>query len=844
MFKNKLLFSITFLFLSLFNAIAQEEKKAVLLKIILEKISSQHNIKFNYIEDEIVVYSLEPPKNEWTLETKINYIKTETKLQFKVINATYFTIYNDKKLDKPLCGFLIDSDTKQPIENAVISILKTTISSTSDEKGYFELPTVSPNTIQIKHLSYQSITMNPEDLYTEDCLKIKLLVITEELEEVVTQRYLTKGISKKNDGSFEIKPKKFGILPGLIEPDVLQAMQQIPGIYSENETISNINVRGGTHDQNLFLWNGIRMFQTGHFFGLISAFNSSLAQNIIIAKNGSSAFYGESVSSLVAISSHSKTIEKSNNTFSTNLISAEFYSKIKISEKASFEFSGRRSFTDVFSSTTYKNYRNRIFQNTIVTNLNSNQIVDYKSDEDFYFYDFTAQYQQKIGAKHELSIDAIAIQNSLAINQFSISESKNSDLGQQNFGGTINWKTNWNTKNWSQIHFYTSYYNLDATNESIQNNQIFEQRNTILDMGFQLKNSHQISETITLDNGYQFNEIGVTNFDEINAPFFSRKIKEVLRNHALVIESNFKSKNKKTFLTTGIRANYFEKFKTLIIEPRIQFGQSLSKNVRLEILGEQKSQTLSQIIDLQQDFLGIEKRRWTLANNSTIPIQKSNQISFGFTFKKNNWLVTLDNFYKKITGITSSSQGFQNQFEFVKTTGNYTVLGSEVLVQKNFNRFYSWISYSFNDNNYSFEALSNSRFSNNLELVHTVSWAGIYDWKSLKIALGSKWHSGKPFTTPYSNSVDNTDPANPIIEYNTPNNNRLKDYFQLNFSASKDWDLSKKITLQTSVSVLNILNTKNVINRFYRVNTTENTIESVDTYSLERTPNVNIKISF
>ena len=38
----------------------------------------------------------------------------------------------------------------------------------------------------------------------------------------------------------------------------------------------------------------------------------------------------------------------------------------------------------------------------------------------------------------------------------------------------------------------------------------------------------------------------------------------------------------------------------------------------------------------QQDFLGIEKRRWVLANNEDIPIQKSNQGSLGFVFTKNN----------------------------------------------------------------------------------------------------------------------------------------------------------------------------------------------------------------
>ena len=188
-------------------------------------------------------------------------------------------------------------------------------------------------------------------------------------------------------------------------------MQQIPGVNSVDETVSNINVRGGTHDQNLFLWNGIRMFQTGHFFGMISAFNPSLAQTISVSKNGSSAFFGESVSSLVDISSHTKTIDQTNSSISSNLISAEFYSKIKVSEKANFTISGRRSLTDFLLSPPYKNYRNKVFQNTVVTNLNNNQTIDFKTDEAFYFYDFTTQYQQKIDAKNLLTADFIMIKN-------------------------------------------------------------------------------------------------------------------------------------------------------------------------------------------------------------------------------------------------------------------------------------------------------------------------------------------------------------------------------------------------------------------------------------------------
>jgi len=44
-----------------------------------------------------------------------------------------------------------------------------------------------------------------------------------------------------------------------------------------------------------------------------------------------------------------------------------------------------------------------------------------------------------------------------------------------------------------------------------------------------------------------------------------------------------------------------------------------------EVLGEFKSQNSLQIIDLQNDYFGIEKRRWILSNNNSLPIQKANK---------------------------------------------------------------------------------------------------------------------------------------------------------------------------------------------------------------------------
>jgi len=839
MMSKKHLFSSLFLFFFMLSY-AQQEEGALPLKTILEKIEIQNNIKFNYIVEEVIVVTIIPPKTTLPLFEKLKYIESKTGLKIKKINSTYYSVFNNQKLDKPLCGTLVDIETKLPVESATIKIQNTDITVFSDEKGYFEIPIITPNSIEISHINFEKKVVPFKELYVSDCPKIELKMVVLKLDQVLTKHYLTTGIYKKNDGSIEIKPAKFGILPGLIETDLLQTMQQIPGINSVDETVSNINVRGGTHDQNLFLWNGIRMFQTGHFFGLISAFNPSLAQTISVTKNGTSAFFGESVSSLIDISSHSKSIEKTSSSISSNLISAEFYTRIKATKKAALTISGRRSLTDFFSTPTYRNYRNRVFQNTVVTNLNSNQTIDINTREKFFFYDFTTQYLQKIGTKNELSADIIIIKNSLFLTQ-SISEAKkNSNLGQENLGVTLNWTTNWNKDNSTQFRFYVSKYSLVSKNEVVQSNQILDQENKVLDLGFQIRNSHQISQSFTFNNGYQFNEIGVTNFDKINLPSFYRKTVQVLRSHSFIGEGIFESENKNTFAKIGLRGTYFDTFEILLLEPSIQFSQALNENLHLEILAEQKNQTLSQIIDLQQDFLGIEKRRWTLANDTTHPIQKSKQFSFGLTYKKNNWLITLDNFYKKITGISTSNQGFQNQFEFVKTNGDYQVLGSEFLIQKNFGKFYTWISYSYNDNKYFFDALQPAEFINNYQLRHAVSWAGIYEWNSIKFALGSKWHTGKPITTPQSTTL-NSD--NQIV-YNSPNNSKLKDFLQLNFSASKDWKISDKMGFKTNISLLNILNTNNSINRSYRINNSENTIESLNTYALGLTPNINMKLSF
>jgi len=841
--KNILSLILCFVFVSSLQA--QDKDNAILLKTLLDNLATQHQVNFNYIDEEIIIFKLIPPDNKLPLKKKLEYISGKTKIEFKFISSNFISVLNNKKLDKPFCGFLIDAETQLPIESATIHIANTNYSVSSNGNGYFELLLRSPNDIEISHVNYEKITLKPEQLYTETCPTFTLKTIINELEVVVTEVYLTKGIIRKQDGTFEIKPKKFGLLPGLTEPDVFETLKQIPGINSIDETQSNINVRGGTHDQNLFLWNGIRLFQTSHFFGLISALNPHLAHNIKVIKNGGSSFYGESVSSVVDISTHSPNIEEQNASVGLNMINSDFYVKFKPSNTANIEISSRRAFTDIINTPTYKSYYNRIFQNTVVRNVNTNQLIDYYNDENFYFYDFTAQYHQKINTKSDLYVDGITIYNKLDLTESKIEDiftiTKESSLNQQTIGGNITFKTKWNPKNNTEINAYGSYYTIASKNESIETNQIFNQKNTILDMGLRIKNNHILNEQFQFNNGYQFNEIGIRNYDQVNNPAYLKKNKDILRIHALIAEMQYTSKNTLLKTTFGLRGNYIQEFKKALIEPRLHLNYSLSKFFQLEVLGEQKSQTTSQIIDLQQDFLGIEKRRWVLSNDNEIPIIKSQQISVGFAFKKNNWLVSLDNYYKKTTGITSSSQGFQNQLEFLEINGSYTILGNELLVQKQFKKFISWISYSYTDNDYTFNSFTPTTFPNNFEIKHTIGAAVIYDYRKLKIALGSRWFTGKPNTIPLSTSPSSS--TSPI-EYFSPNAENLEDYFQVNVSGSYNIKITKSVLLVTGLSVQNVLNNKTIINQNYRVNQNENSVEQINTFSLQRTPNAFFRFNF
>ncbi|NIK93167.1 TonB-dependent receptor plug domain-containing protein [Mangrovimonas sp. CR14] len=662
------------------------------------------------------------------------------------------------------------------------------------------------------------------------------LFTTQNLNEVLLTNYLTSGITLNKQGDITIQPEAFGILPGLIEPDVFQTIQALPSIISIDETVSNINVRGGTHDQNLILWEGIKMYQSGHFFGMISAINPHTIKQIDIYKNGSSAKYGDGVSSILDMETKGSLGNNSQASFGINMTHIDGYTEIPLGQNTQISISARRAITDFLNTPTYQDYFDRVFTYSDLNSDNSRS-----QDETFYFYDASVKISHQLTDKDQLNIYGLTMKNQLDYREqsmidLSLSESK-SNLSQETFAGGISHTRIWTSKWKTNLEVTASNYLLDGTNFDIANNQRLIQENQVKENAIKFQSDYQIHPNLKLTGGYQFFEAGISNLEDINNPDFRRYIKDVLRSHAIYAEGSFQTKNHQTYFKPGVRFNYIPKFDKFLVEPRLRFGQHFLNHFRLEVLGELKSQNTSQVIDLQQDFLGIEKRRWILANDTSVPIIRSRQISTGIHFNRNKLLVSGEVFMKKVEGITTRSQGFQNQYQFVNTTGSYNTKGVDFLINKKFRAFSSWMGYSYSINNYHYRNLNDGKdFPNNVDIRHQIKLASTYSMNSFKFALGLNWHSGKPYTSPM---FEESDPS--IISYNTPNAERISDYFRVDLSATYDFNIFKNKKGFVGMSVWNLLDRKNTINRYYIRDASQN-LKKVDIKSLGLTPNVSLRI--
>ena len=842
-------FLLVLLFLFSNHSLRGQNLELQPLTAILKDLEIRYDLSFSYVTSEIDGISISPPANDVSLNEALSYFNRNTSLLFSKINERYISVSKKSNNGKGFCGVVFDNLTDSPMEGATVIVGDGAFGTVTNADGEFMVPMeFKGKGISIQYIGYHpSISRVLEPGFP--CSKFRLRPAISELNEVLIQNLLVQGIYRNLNGSTALKTTNFGLLPGQTENDVLQMAQVIPGVESINETISTINTRGGSNDENLIIWEGNRMFQTGHFFGLISAFNPYLTKDVIIYKNGTPAHYGENVSGVIDIRSSDSIVDHLKGGAGVNLIHANAFLEVPISKKLGLQVSGRGSSNDLFKTPVYNNYAKRIFQDSKVSNVsNSQETVLVDAEESFRFYDAGLKLLWNPSEKDKVRVNFLTMNNDLDFIEtlIDLSQSKTSKLDQRSIAGGASWERQWSSKFSTHTSIFSSYYLLEALNTDIFTTQVLMQENKVLELGVKLNTELILNTNFKLNSGYHFTEIGISNIQDVNLPRFRSFEKDVLISHILHGSLAFQSNNKKSSITAGVRGNYYDKFEEVLIEPRLHILQKLNRGFAVEISGEMKSQTATQRVDFESDFLGIEKRRWVLANNEDIPIKKSKQASVGFVYNRYNWFINVEGFYKNVDGLTSKSQGFQNQFRFATTAGSYHVKGVEFILNKKIKDFSGWITYAYNENDYNFAAFTPSKFPNNIDVRHSAKVAASYNYNSFKFAAGLNWRTGKPFTTPLEGEEFLVVNTIPVLQFNSPNEERLPDYLRLDLSAEYLWKISEKLDAKFNLSILNLLDKTNILNVRYIVEEVESelTFKRIEELSLGFTPNFSVQLFF
>ncbi|WP_123803482.1 TonB-dependent receptor plug domain-containing protein [Maribacter sp. 4G9] len=825
---------LTVLIFGTFPMFGQGIQNKVFLKDFLSMLSDRYQIQFNYQSDILDTIYIDIPSVNDSLEEQFESIKREAKLNFTKIGTSIYTI--TKQLS--VCGQIKDAFNSYMLEGA--TIVSGTDNAVSDKDGFFEIKVSSlEEIIEIRFLGFSTIRRKAVTFGEDQCPIIEMFEEITKMDTVVLEGYLVRGIDRKGDGSTAINFTSFSALPGLIETDVLQAVQALPGVVSVDETVSNINIRGGSHDQNLILWDGIKMYQSGHFFGLISSFNPQITKEVKVVTNGTDASFTDGVSGSIQMSTDSYVQKEFKGSLGLNFISAVFFADIPIGDRSSLQLAARRSLNDVFDTSIYGTYFKRVVQQTEIEDNEENVV---NSNQEFNFYDTSVRWLYHPSEKDRIRLNFILFGNNLdfdetsSVNQESVT--RGSGLIQNSVAMGLGYERNWSSKFSTSLDAYNTDYKLQGINADVLQGQRFLQENTVSETGIRLKGEYRWNNFWgTL--GYQLIESEVINENDIDIPRFLRRDSEVLLEHAVFLQGHYRNNNGGFTLNPGVRLNYIGKFGEFLVEPRISLRKKLGKNFHLEAQGELKHQNVSQIVNFQNDFLGVERRRWQLTDNDSIPILKSKQGSLGLQFAKAGWLVDATGYVKEVEGITTQSQSFTTKYEFQKERGSYDVLGLDVLIRKQVTNLSSWLSYSYMVNNYNFENLEEGRFPSNFDNTHSLTFGTTYSNDFFDFSAGLNYRTGKPTSVP----VLNDEVVDGEINFDDANNTRLPDYLRIDMSALYKVKLINGVNSKMGISLWNVLNKENAINDYYRIGI-DDSANQFTRYALGTTLNVMVRLNF
>ncbi|MEM6878899.1 MAG: TonB-dependent receptor plug domain-containing protein [Bacteroidota bacterium] len=783
---------------------------------VLSHLEEVFELSFAYESSLVSDKHVNVDLRDEALISVLDKILADTDIAYQIINDSYIVLnqvqtdLDEAPLVKQIeaCGTIVDGLLQEPLVGAYISVANGSTGTQTDLDGKFNLVFDDQATATVSYLGYKSQEIPLSALASPTCPTIELELDIQTMPIAVISEFtvdMLKPEPSKNRYRFE--PLDIPTLPGWGEPDLLRSLQLLPGISSPDGTASNLQIRGSNSDQNLILWDGITIYQSGHFFGQYSAFNPYLIESVNVYRGGFDADFGGRLAGVIDINSTAKLDAEPRFGFGANLVSAHALAELPlVANKLSLTLGYRRSFADLFPSGTYRKLFDVVFQNSRLTDNESEVanlgIEDSQVRTDFYFQDLNARLNWEIDEDNRFGFSAYSGQDRFNYDFEVLNLGSEDELDIGNWGLSSWYERDWSEKSrsWVRLAYsnfrrnYQLSYSFDINTDPDANT--IAQDNAIGDLNlswrheWDLGSKHQLrigGQLLTQQLDFSYAQQNAQDEQSFTGFDFTAKTEAW---HATYI---WKPSEQWDFSFGLRRVGFLSQLADTIPllsdnswQPRWRMlWRDKKLPLTIKLAGGWYRQFLYQV-PLALDELSSDDELWVMASNY-FPSLRSRDWQIEVALHAGNFYLSAEYFSKFINNI--SARDFSVAFDPddpLRFRGTAQAQGVDVLIKYRYRSYRSWLAYSLTQVDQTFEANGQTIvLPPDFDQRHRLNFTHMLSLPKWEFSLNWQYSSGRPFTQPIGiNAQEINNEIRYFLRYDLPNQDRLPANHRLDIAAN------------------------------------------------------------
>ena len=247
-----------------------------------------------------------------------------------------------------LGGHVRDVSSGEPLTGVSVYDTRSGVYTVTDADGFYRIALpVGDGQLSLSGYSLDDMHLNLK-VYDDGTLDV---VMKEKVTALTGAVISADAVSYHRDAKIGLERMRINIvskIPSAFgEGDIIKAVLTLPGVKSVGEASSGFNVRGGSTDQNLILFNDGTLYNPTHLFGVFSAFNPDVISEVELYKSSIPAEFGGRISSVLDVRGREGNSNKIEGSLGIGLLTSRFHLEGPlVKDRTTFIVGGRTTYSN------------------------------------------------------------------------------------------------------------------------------------------------------------------------------------------------------------------------------------------------------------------------------------------------------------------------------------------------------------------------------------------------------------------------------------------------------------------------------------------------------------------